>query len=432
MKRCPKCNRTFQTDTQKFCTHDGGLLFAVDTSDLDKTVKFDSAKIHNAVPKPTTRDLEAQKPHFDPEATVVTPPADDEATTVVRARDTQDLAPPEPTRHQIVLPPQAAVPPPPPPASTSGPIAAAAPSPPPTPTSGPITTSAPLPPPQPSTSGPIATPQVAQVQPGQPVPAARAKKSKLPLVLGILAVLFVLGIGGLVGAYFLVVKPRLEARRIQPVISEPGTTNPSLPTTETPTEVATPSNEPPPYSPPADAVEFVNSKDNLEGKLLENYIDFSFYYPDRWVKVPSAGNFVTVERRLPPDFTQENFAAAPWYSPEESTVTDNEFFHKLAEKDDADFAKRFPEYRKVSEGPTKVGVYDAYEFRFEAVSRGTDKGDITLWGREIFFSPRQGEKAGLKFLILTTSLAPELKSADDIGQKGELPMLLESFRFGKK
>jgi hypothetical protein len=34
--------------------------------------------------------------------------------------------------------------------------------------------------------------------------------------------------------------------------------------------------------------------------------------------------------------------------------------------------------------------------------------------------------------MLTTSLAPELKSADDIGLKGELPMLLESFRFGKK
>jgi hypothetical protein len=29
-------------------------------------------------------------------------------------------------------------------------------------------------------------------------------------------------------------------------------------------------------------------------------------------------------------------------------------------------------------------------------------------------------------------LAPELRSASDVGEKGELPMLLESFRFGKK
>jgi len=34
--------------------------------------------------------------------------------------------------------------------------------------------------------------------------------------------------------------------------------------------------------------------------------------------------------------------------------------------------------------------------------------------------------------MLATSLAPELHSIDDIGVKGELPMLLESFRFGKK
>src|SRR6266516_4514919 len=54
MKRCPKCNRSFQTDTQKFCTHDGGLLFAIDPS-LSETVQFDSTQVHDAVSKPTTR-----------------------------------------------------------------------------------------------------------------------------------------------------------------------------------------------------------------------------------------------------------------------------------------------------------------------------------------------------------------------------------------
>ena len=26
MKRCPKCNRNYPTNTQRFCTHDGGML----------------------------------------------------------------------------------------------------------------------------------------------------------------------------------------------------------------------------------------------------------------------------------------------------------------------------------------------------------------------------------------------------------------------
>src|SRR6266536_43282 len=30
MKRCPKCNRNYPTNTQRFCTHDGGMLMPVD------------------------------------------------------------------------------------------------------------------------------------------------------------------------------------------------------------------------------------------------------------------------------------------------------------------------------------------------------------------------------------------------------------------
>ena len=455
MRRCPKCNRTFQTDTQKFCTHDGGLLFDIDPG-LQQTVQFDSNKIRDAVAKPTTRDLDAQLPaQFDPEATVVTSGDVGEATIIssgareddtvqVRGRDTQDLEPLA-TQHQLEQPP---------PAATSDPVAPTLISPPPEPitpppapaTSGPIAPtqiSAPLPTSQPGASGPIATSAplpvqpVAQPAPSQPLPPAAAKKkSKAPLILGILAVLLVLGLGVVVAAYFVVVRPMLAKRQAERTITsaEPAPANPGLPpTTASPSEVSKPvENEPPPYSPPADAVQFVNSKDDVAGKLRENYVDFSFYYPNRWVKVPSTDNFIKVERRLPPDFTQENFAVSPWYAPEGAATFDNDFFRALAEKDSSDFSKKFPEYKKISEGPTKAGAYDGYEFRFAAVSRGTDKGDITLWGREIFFPPRAGEKTGLKFLILTTSLAPELRSASDVGEKGELPMLLESFRFGTK
>ncbi len=50
----------------------------------------------------------------------------------------------------------------------------------------------------------------------------------------------------------------------------------------------------------------------------------------------------------------------------------------------------------------------------------------------IFLPPVDGGKNGVTLLMLATSLAPELRSIDDVGAKGELPMLLESFRFGKK
>jgi len=66
------------------------------------------------------------------------------------------------------------------------------------------------------------------------------------------------------------------------------------------------------------------------------------------------------------------------------------------------------------------------------MSRNTSKGDLKLWGRLIFLPPVNGGKNGITLLMLATSLAPELKSVDDVGVKGELPMMLASFRFGKK
>jgi hypothetical protein len=447
MKRCPKCNRSYTTDTQKFCTQDGGLLVAVDMG--QETIRIDTAQLADDAPtKAISRELVSETTGaFDPFKTVMERP---EATPGPR-HDTRDLPTPSTTLHppmqqtqsgsgQISQPAPPTSAPLQPPASTapaaSGPIGTPLSSPQ-APTvrltgSGPIATSAPLPPP------PVAQP------PQSAQPAAQqhpAKKSRLPLVLGILAVLLVLGVGGLGVAYFFVFRPMLASRRV--VVVEP----PRPPANEPTPNIQTAPNdlgntntkvapEPPAYSPPADAVEFVNSKTNLNGKLAEHYVDFSFYYPNRWIKDPTAGvpgatNFAKVERRLPPDFTQENFAVGSYLSAG-SSEGDRTVFPTLAEKLSAQFEQKFPGYRKVSEGETKAGVYDGYEFRFESMSPNTAKGDLKVWGRVIFVPPVDGGKNGVTLLMLATSLAPELKSVDDVGEKGELPMMLESFRFGKK
>src|SRR5262249_45887145 len=154
-------------------------------------------------------------------------------------------------------------------------------------------------------------PAVAAAHPSQPLPAAAAsakKRSKLPLILGLIAVVLILFVGVVaVGGYLLWKQQQRKTQIAQtPTVTEPTETAPSLPAnTATPAEASKPENEPPPYNAPADAIQYVNAKDQLSGKLAENFVAFNFYYPNRWVKVPSTENFVTVERRLPPDFTQE-------------------------------------------------------------------------------------------------------------------------------
>ena len=45
MKRCPKCNRSFPEDSQKFCTVDGGLLIAEPAFDPSATMRATSTDL---------------------------------------------------------------------------------------------------------------------------------------------------------------------------------------------------------------------------------------------------------------------------------------------------------------------------------------------------------------------------------------------------
>jgi hypothetical protein len=376
MKRCPKCNRTYPTDSQKFCTRDGGLLETVADS------------------------LAATGPINAPPAGQV---------------DTGPLQPFDPYKTVFSQPE-------PPPPKSSPAFPQSAPATPPAPT-GPIQASTPL-------------PQTPMPQPPKAAGPQR-KSSRAGLIFGSLAVVFVLGIIVVAAAYLVVIKPRLANRN-----TTSNSNRASRQRSPQPSPIATSSSTPapaptePPFVPPANTIQFLNSKDKLDGKLAEHYVDFSFYYPSNWIKDPAAGvpgatNFAKVERRLPPDLTQENFAVG-WYTSTGSDTSDRELYPKLVQKFSSQYQKSFPEYHKVSEGETKAGIYEGYEFRFQAFSRNTPNGDLKIWGRTVFLPPAEGERNGATLLMLTTSLAPELKSINDVGVKGELPIILESFRLGKK
>src|SRR5918911_4935751 len=116
MKICPKCNRTFPDEGQKFCTFDGGLLIAPQTQNFDPnaTIRAPSIDLNAPSERPTSRDLP------DPNATImenypatVALPRNTGPTgkpTTVGGPDTADFS--KPTGPQ----PPASVPPPPPPA----------------------------------------------------------------------------------------------------------------------------------------------------------------------------------------------------------------------------------------------------------------------------------------------------------------------------
>ena len=412
MKSCPKCNRTFPDDGQKFCTFDGGLLVTQQTFDPEETISATAADMaEHLTPSseaPTSRELPDKVPAFSETPT------------------SRDLPDPYATIAATRYPPATKVP------RNTGPIK----------TTGPVTGEFP----------PTAA-TVVQTVPHSVPPAKKAphsvppakKKSKLPwIIAGVLLVLF-MGVGVLAGIFFVVIKPRLDGIQDRPTVAENPPpiveTNKNTETTKPVDEVANTNTsagtETESYVPPPNSVQFTNSQANLDGKLAEHYLDFSFFYPNSWSMDRNAGkagssNFVKVERRLPPDFTQENFAVG-WYTSQGTFAGDLPTYPQLVQLLGGNISKNFPDYRKVSEGPTKINSMDGYEFRFESLSQGTSKGDIQLWGRVVFLPPGvEGEKTGATLIMLSTSLAPELSGVDDVGTKGEMPVILESFRFGKK
>src|SRR5438105_644767 len=120
MKRCPKCNRTFTTDTQKFCTHDGGILEGVDMG--PETIRLDSTDLDPDIPTKEISRHSVPEPDnkFDPFKTVMSRPegtaaqefdpfktsvSHPEGTIEARSRDTQDIKPPASPMMQPTLEP---------------------------------------------------------------------------------------------------------------------------------------------------------------------------------------------------------------------------------------------------------------------------------------------------------------------------------------
>src|SRR6185369_122175 len=250
MKSCPKCNRTFPDEGQKFCTFDGGLLIAPQTLDPNATIRATSIDLNASSERPTSRDLPDQYATIIDNSATVALPRNTGPTTgpTGTSPNTAGISqpPPPPTSPPPVTPPPpptAAAPPPPPPppaseaqppARTTGEVVA----PQPTPVAPEVVPSAPLPAPAPS--APL------------PPPVAK-KKSKLPwIVAGILIFLLLSG-GALAGLFFFVVKPRLDQMAAERNPARPvETPNVSTPTPQASVEAATPTPaetvQPPPDS----------------------------------------------------------------------------------------------------------------------------------------------------------------------------------------
>ena len=242
---------------------------------------------------------------------------------------------------------------------------------------------------------------------GQAPPPA---KSKTPWI-----------IGGVVGCLFLIVVALVGLGLIGYLASKDGVTSRTSPA-PTPSVATTPA---------PGTTRFVNSREGLTGTLADNYIDFTFDYPDTWQRDPEpAPSFVRVERTNAAGNTIENFSVG-WFSSTGPAAGNTQLLSQVVNNLSQQISGNFPGYTKVSEGPTTLGSYTGHELRFTGAANKGTRNELPFWGRVVVLPDPSGSNKGVSVIMLATGHSSEVKSLSDVGTKGELPVMINSFRMGK-
>src|ERR1700730_191509 len=182
---------------------------------------------------------------------------------------------------------------------------------------------------------------------------------------------------------------------------------------------------------------FVNRREALDDKAAADFVEFSFDYPSSWVLEPRSGDYFAQLHRARPDAPEylefikigQFTADCPILDNAEVRRDFSEALNKLVVDI---FPQLFSGLRVISEGRTRIGKYDAFEIRLQGSKEYEGKGRITTWARVVIVPGVKRideEVPGVTLVMKATSLTPEVKGVADVGLKGELPVILNSFRF---
>ncbi len=184
---------------------------------------------------------------------------------------------------------------------------------------------------------------------------------------------------------------------------------------------------PPPrvITPPPNTVSFQNSKENVPRGLVKNFRGFSLYYPKDWVKNPSDKNFLDISKSTENGTPIEQMLVS-WYESKGTFEADNSSFAKLAQALNDKWSQAIPNFKALSQSEVFINNgRKAFEVKFQGEGETNSGEKIIIWGRTLFLpAGKYGIRNGFVITMLATSHSPEVKSADDVGTKGELKEIL--------
>lgn len=182
-------------------------------------------------------------------------------------------------------------------------------------------------------------------------------------------------------------------------------------------------------------VYFESASDGLSEELAKHFRKFSLYYPKGWTKNAFDKNrnrvddkFIDISKNGPGQIPVEQFMVS-YYESRGSFELDRERFPEIVARASEDIKNSpLPNFRLMGAGETLLKGRPVYEMKFQGEGTALNGDKIKLWGRR-FYIPAEGGKAasGLVVTLLATSLSKNVKSPDELGEKGDLKTILESF-----
>lgn len=198
-------------------------------------------------------------------------------------------------------------------------------------------------------------------------------------------------------------------------------------TTPTPEEI----EAPPPsraINPPPDTVYFQNGKENLKGEATKNFLGFSLYYPKDWRRNEAKNNYLDVSKNAANGMPIEQMLVS-YYNSKGTFKSDAGNFPALVKETNTTLKKILPNYKMISDGRKTVNNgWQAYEVQFQGTGKTAGGEAITIWGKRLFIPTAiRGMKNGYVITMLASSLSKDVNNAGDVGVKGELSSVLETF-----
>ncbi len=179
---------------------------------------------------------------------------------------------------------------------------------------------------------------------------------------------------------------------------------------------------------PPNTIFFQNSRENVKSDLAKNFLGFSLYFPKDWRRNAAPNNFLDISKTGAGGLPVEQMIVT-YYNSKGTFEADTEIFPAQVKETNQSLKKILPNYRLISEGAKTVNnTWQAYEIQFQGTGKTSAGKAMTIWGKRLFIPTAVPEKKnGYVVTLLATSLSKEVKNVGDVGVKGELSSILETF-----